>query len=681
MSHRRPRLLLRRAACALAAALPLLAAASGARESLERLELLVRQGYEQPDAALQSLQALHPAAGDTAGERAWWLARGLIEARAGRTAEAQASAERLAAMRDSKADAMAGADAELVRAVADDNAGHLDRAAEHAQGALLAYERLCGREAVAPRPDCDPRSRWRAEALLATRAAAQGVVVAQRRHWEAAAAIAHDAQDAYLEAWALALLASSHAVANEFDQATRALGQAARIAKASGNPELQARVKLSESRVQSRRGELAAAARTADEGLRLARQAGAQRLEAVFRINRSHDDLQAGRPRRALFEIERALPVVRRFQEARAERTLLHNAALAKLALKQVNAAKRDFEQVLKLWESIGEGRQADALREFGDALADAGDTAGAVELYHRERKLAAEIMARNRDSALRELQARYDREAQQRNIELLERDNALKTAQLQNRSLLQRVWTLVAATLAVAAVFAALLYLRVRETQRQLERSQARLRVQSERDALTGLANRRHLQDVMRAGDGHQGFEGALLLVDIDHFKHVNDSCGHAAGDEVLVEVARRLAAAVRQEDLVVRWGGEEFLVYAPRLETDALQALAERLLHSVSDTPVAAAGRALRVTVSIGHAHFPLAPERPRLGWERALNLVDMALYTAKSLGRNRAVGIRAVQAPDAEALRAVEADFERAWTEGRVVLKITEGPAAAA
>jgi diguanylate cyclase (GGDEF)-like protein len=661
-----------------AALVPAAAHAEPQHDAQERLELLVRQGYDRPDAALQSLQALHPIPGDTAAERAWWLARGLIEARAGRAAEAQASAGHLGSLRESRDDPMAAADAELVRATADDQAGRLERAADHAQAALSTYERLCGKEALAPRPDCNPRSRWRARQLLATRAAAQGVLVAQRQHWEAAAAIAHDAQDAYYEAWALALLASTHALANEFDQATRVMAQAARIARASGNPELQARVKLSESRLQARRGDLAAAARTADEGLKLAQQAGAERLEALFRINRSHDALTADQPQRALAEIERALPVVRRYHEARAERTLLHNASLAKLALKQLPAAKRDFAQVLKLWESIGEGRQADALREFGDALAEAGDLEGALELYHRERKLTADIMARNRDTAVHELQARFDREAQQRNIELLERDNALKTTQLANRTLLQRVWTLLAATLAVAAVFAALLYLRVRETQRQLERSQARLRVQSERDALTGLANRRHLQDVMRAGDGHLGFEGGLLLVDIDHFKHVNDSRGHAAGDEVLVEVARRLAAGVRQGDLVVRWGGEEFLVHAPKLGTDALQAMAERLLRSVAETPVGTGdGEALRITVSIGHAHFPLAPERPRLHWERALNLVDMALYTAKSLGRNRAVGIRAVQAPDADALQAVERDFERAWSEGRVVLQITEGP----
>ena len=91
---------------------------------------------------------------------------------------------------------------------------------------------------------------------------------------------------------------------------------------------------------------------------------------------------------------------------------------------------------------------------------------------------------------------------------------------------------------------------------------------MQSERDPLTNLANRRHFLSVMQAeqarGGAEAGFDGALLLVDIDHFKHVNDSHGHAAGDIVLCEVARRLNEAVRGDDLVVRWGGEEFLVLA---------------------------------------------------------------------------------------------------------------------
>ena len=167
-------------------------------------------------------------------------------------------------------------------------------------------------------------------------------------------------------------------------------------------------------------------------------------------------------------------------------------------------------------------------------------------------------------------------------------------------------------------------------------------------------------------------GFEGALLVVDIDHFKHVNDGHGHAAGDVVLCEVARRLNQAVRGDDLVVRWGGEEFLVLALKVPAAQAEQMAARVLDVIGSQPVMVEGRPVKVTVSIGYAHFPLPPDVLPIDWEQA-----MALYTAKSQGRNRAIGIVAAQAPAAPALRQIEADFDRAWHEGRVTLKILSGP----
>jgi len=84
-----------------------------------------------------------------------------------------------------------------------------------------------------------------------------------------------------------------------------------------------------------------------------------------------------------------------------------------------------------------------------------------------------------------------------------------------------------------------------------------------------------------------------------------------------------------------------------------------------------------ALWVTASIGYAGFPLPPYSVPVQWEQAINLADMALYTAKSQGRNRAVGLVSANAPDAAALRGIEGDFERAWHEGRVTLRQTAGP----
>jgi diguanylate cyclase (GGDEF)-like protein len=174
----------------------------------------------------------------------------------------------------------------------------------------------------------------------------------------------------------------------------------------------------------------------------------------------------------------------------------------------------------------------------------------------------------------------------------------------------------------------------------------------------------------------GQPYFNGSLLLVDIDHFKHVNDAHGHAAGDLVICEVARRISQAVRAEDLVVRWGGEEFLVFAPAVSPTQLTLLAERILSSVGAEPVSSS-QLLRVTVSVGFAHFPLAPAELPLHWQQAVNWADMALYMAKARGRNRAMGIATVDANDSDALLQIEVDFDAACSAERVTLQQVLGP----
>ena len=360
------------------------------------------------------------------------------------------------------------------------------------------------------------------------------------------------------------------------------------------------------------------------------------------------------------------------------ERALLSRTGIAKIGQGHIAEGKQDLARVLELWRQSGETHgQIDTLVEFGEALATAGDARDALALYHRERALNAELMRVDRSAALKDLQTRNAAVARQREIELLGRDNALKTAELANRALLQRIGWVLAAVMLLAITLAALLYRRVRETNQRLAASQVQLQAQSERDPLTNLANRRHFQTVMTQLCGSGGFEGALLLVDLDHFKRVNDVHGHAAGDRVLVEVAQRLNDAVRGDDLVVRWGGEEFLILAPRATAQQAEQIAQRVLRVVALTPIAVGAQHIQVTTSIGHARFPLPPHNAVVPWEQAINLADMALYTAKNQGRNRAVGISASTAATAEALRAVEDDFDRAWHEGRVTLLQTPGP----
>jgi diguanylate cyclase len=161
-----------------------------------------------------------------------------------------------------------------------------------------------------------------------------------------------------------------------------------------------------------------------------------------------------------------------------------------------------------------------------------------------------------------------------------------------------------------------------------------------SSRDALTGLANRRQFElalareidRVARAGE-----PALVLMIDIDHFKRVNDGHGHAAGDLVLKSVAQALADCIRPMDTVARFGGEEFAMILPNCAPAFGQTVAERIRVKVEGRRVAVApGQEIGVTVSIGGA---FAPQWVRSSSALWVDRADRQLYRAKSEGRNRA------------------------------------------
>jgi diguanylate cyclase len=161
-----------------------------------------------------------------------------------------------------------------------------------------------------------------------------------------------------------------------------------------------------------------------------------------------------------------------------------------------------------------------------------------------------------------------------------------------------------------------------------------------SSRDALTGLANRRHFE-LMLASEvdrvARAGEPALVLMIDIDSFKKVNDAHGHPAGDDVLKAVAYALHECIRPMDTVARFGGEEFAMILPNCAPSFAQAVAERIRLRVQAMSIPIApGVAVRVTVSIGGAFAPQWVRSSPLLWvERA----DQQLYRAKSEGRNRA------------------------------------------
>jgi two-component system cell cycle response regulator len=180
----------------------------------------------------------------------------------------------------------------------------------------------------------------------------------------------------------------------------------------------------------------------------------------------------------------------------------------------------------------------------------------------------------------------------------------------------------------------------RIVELQSQLIAAREELRREATHDSLTGLWSRAAVLGIL-AREVHQarreGAPLALVMVDIDRFKSVNDTYGHLVGDAVLREVAHRVESRVRGGDIVGRYGGEEFVVVLPGCDGRSAVEVAERLRSAVADAPVERAPGPLRVTVSLGvaaeHGDGDLAADP-------LLRAADEALYRAKAEGRNRTV-----------------------------------------
>ena len=470
----------------------------------------------------------------------------------------------------------------------------------------------------------------------------------------------------------------------EYDKAWETLGETFEVSEALNSPGRMAIANNTEYGLAVDTRQYKRGMRALLANLDLTRKLGAKRMIATTLVNLSDINLKLHDFAAALRFANEASAASREANDDANEATARINAGQAYMGTNKVAEGKKSFALGMAYFEKTGDKPELQALlTEYGEALERVGDYQGAVEAYHRERQISNELFESQRKKTMWELQEKYDTEKKKRQIEQLSHENQAKGAELTARRLQQRIWWLLAVVFALAAVIVGLLYRKVRQANAQLEVKNLELKAQSSLDPLTALYNRRHFQEYMRThnqverrGANGEDIVGALFLLDVDHFKHVNDTYGHAAGDAVLKMIAESLRIALRETDMIVRWGGEEFLAFLPAIPRNGVDEIARRILSCVSSQPVPFQDHMIHVNVSVGFAPFPLAPGGLPLPWERAVNLVDMALYLAKAHGRNRAYGVRGFSNFEQTSMEAIEQNLEQAWRAGFVDLTLVLG-----
>ncbi|MBV9493004.1 MAG: GGDEF domain-containing protein, partial [Acidobacteria bacterium] len=384
----------------------------------------------------------------------------------------------------------------------------------------------------------------------------------------------------------------------------------------------------------------------------------------------------------ALDEVDQAAPLLEEglaLATAIGDKGLRARALLSMSALERkrghASAARRDAEEALAMSTTM---KARDVTRRAYEELSASYEAeknyGAALDAFRKMKQENDELLAEGRQKQIASLEVRYQKERREREIEALRHADATTKLQLAQRRFERN------AAVALIVVVMVIGFLLVRRRS-EIARINAELSVT---DALTGLKNRRYLTQTIEADVAvalrrqTEGNDLVFLLVDVDHFKSVNDQRGHAAGDRFLQEFARVLRQTSRSSDVVVRWGGEEFLVIARFTDRVGAVHHAEAIRKTIEETSFTVdGGPPLQRTCSIGFAAFPFVPSAPTLlTWSQVLRFADDALYIAKRT-RNTWVGLRAATNGESFA----ERDTETLIAAGAVIVESSERGAVAA
>ncbi|ACV25536.1 GGDEF domain-containing protein [Kangiella koreensis] len=366
------------------------------------------------------------------------------------------------------------------------------------------------------------------------------------------------------------------------------------------------------------------------------------------RINLSHNLIERKLYQEAIDVADEAVSRAETLKHPVGRAVAIHNRAIGVAYVEDREQGIKELQAAIQLAESEGAKSYAlDMYRSLAQLYEEFEEHQNAVTAYKKIIELESELIKSEREDAVQALQEQYETEKKNREIERLSLEKVAADAEIAEKEARQKLWIALAIVFLLIAVILIQWLRTSRKRNKDLADDNVQLTKQTDRDPLTGAYNRRFLQKTMQ--ELHQKLKNldrpgraddvmGIILLDVDFFKNVNDTYGHAVGDAVLVEITKRFRKLLRERDMVVRWGGEEFVLLLPNVN-GALCNVADRAINKIGNETFNFEGQQLRITISAGCVTWPAFEEQ---SWEEALHLADMAAYLSKSGGRNRATCI---------------------------------------
>ncbi len=424
-------------------------------------------------------------------------------------------------------------------------------------------------------------------------------------------------------------------------------------------------------------------------GIKIARDTGNASAEAIGLANLADASLNMGDYDACIGNAQQAIQIAQRINDTYSDALAKGNLGICHIHAGNLVDGKKEVDASIDFMKKANELSVIEiTLDELSAIYAKIGMYKEAWNTLQEKFPVTEKMEQDKRENAAVEMKLLY--ELVQRKKDKEQKEFILKSQNVESENETLQIYVIFLASFLAIAVGGIVfqIYRRYHFKRQHAEIARRNLQYQSSRDPLTGLLNRRAFQGVIesrkqlvdRRSADQLSLYDVVVLLDLDQFEQINELHGHDLGDAMLIELSKRLQDILREKDMLIRWGGEEFLIYLNAVPADRVTRIIERELEEIGKSSIRHQGQKIHVTVSAGYILLPLSGAAEIL-WDRVMELVEAALKMAKSNGGNQAYGIISTENQQADILALLNGtsneDLDTAAKNGIISLKSIAGP----